>query len=202
MTMSERRIHRETMTPREMAAEELVGAGPSTTASPPESTGETVTVACNIPNGLLLRLFEMVEIDEATPGGSRKVKQARVKVDAGQVVINGSAVAYEDLGRSRVADFRAEHGYALTVGVAKDFWEAWLEQNKTAPYVKNHCIFAIASTAAARRKVATEMSNMRSGLEAIDPDDPTSKSPELRGLNMLSRGNSSGAGPIERGERS
>jgi hypothetical protein len=149
-----------------------------TPRTPPASTGDTVTVACNIPNGLILRVFREEDSYEASPGGGRPTKVMRPHGD--QVIVNGSAVNMDDMRRGRSPEHPVLHGYALTSGVSRDFWEQWLEQNKNAPYVTNHCIFAASNEQSARSKVKGEFPNMKSGLEPIDPDNPAEKSRELR----------------------
>jgi len=196
--MSEQR-RREDQTPRQHAAEQLVGQGPTTTPTNPARSGETVCVACNLPNGMLLRVHKMVSVTEATPNGSHTIQQARPVGDA--VVIHGASVDVDAMRRGEVPEFRIAHGYALTSGVPADFWDAWLEQHKDAPYVKSKSIFAMSSESRARDKVKSEMSGTLSGLEPIDPENPASKSPELRGLTTLTRGSGSGVTPIAREER-
>jgi len=195
--MSEQR-RREDQTPRQHAAEQLVGQGPTTTPTNPARSGETVCVATNLPNGMILRIHKMVDVTEATPNGSHTIKQARPVGEA--VVIHGAAVDIDRMRRGEVPEFMIANGFALTPGVPADFWDAWLEQHKNAPYVVNKCIFAMSSESRARDKIKSEMKGTLSGLEPIDPENPSSKSPELRGLATLTRGSGSGVTPIAREE--
>jgi hypothetical protein len=121
-----------------------------------------VTVACRLPHGLKLRLFDMVESQEPVMGGGfRKVKIAR---DTGKsVTINGWAHPQNAAPRMQLVE-----GFALTPGIDKEFWDAWVIQNKEHDAVKNHLIFAHekeTSTAAE----AKEKKSVRSGLERLDP---------------------------------
>jgi len=99
------------------------------------STG-FVTVACKMPNGMILRIFEAVNDTELVMGGgSRKVVR---HVPVGKpVLVHGSAHKKGD-----TPDYRIVAGYALTEGVPADFWETWLAQNVQAEYVTSHVIFA------------------------------------------------------------
>lgn len=125
----------------------------------------TVTVASKMPNGLVLRLFNMEDTMEPVQGGgSRKVKVAR-EVD-GQPRYTIDGVAAEAGKAPRAAGVAS--GFALTPGIPLDFWTAWLEQNKTSDMVVNGLIFASEATRDVRAE-AREKKDQRSGLEAIDP---------------------------------
>lgn len=126
-----------------------------------ESAAEFVTVACKIPNGLILRLFKMEDAQEPMFGGGfRKVKRA---AQVGQTVtINGPA-----LPKGARAIF-APGGYALTPNVPKDFFEQWLKQNHDHEAVVRKLIFAqVAHDDVAAE--AEEHSKVKSGLEPLDP---------------------------------
>jgi hypothetical protein len=133
-------------------------------ATAPAKTGSTVTVACKVPNGVVLQLCQKVEWDEETPSGSRK----RVRYDkTGETfVVRGPAVPY---GNPNVAATPLVGGYALTPGVPEDFWKAWLEQNKTTDMVTSGMIFAHGKVADTRAE-AREKKDLRSGLEPLVPD--------------------------------
>jgi len=126
----------------------------------------TVTVGCKLPNGLILRVFQMADSQEMSPLGVRDVKVAR---DTGKHIrINGNAAPK---GRSPT-DAAGNYipiigGYALTHGVDADLWDAWFAANKDTDMVRNGMIFAHAKTseveAAARGNEAR-----KSGLEPMD----------------------------------
>jgi hypothetical protein len=130
-----------------------------------------------------MRVFDMIETNEATPGGSHSIKLARARPET--YTVKGSAVDVDALRRGRLPEFNATGGYALTPGIPRDFWELWLEQNRNAPYVRNHCIFAASTEDRARAKVRNEYAGVMSGLEPIDPERPWSKAAELGGLNNI-----------------
>jgi hypothetical protein len=96
----------------------------------------TVTIACKIPNGLLLQVFNMVDHDEPVFGGGVRVVKRAVQV-GDRIKVNGPA---RYMGQELPHDIKG--GCGLTYGVDADFWAKWLEQNKTAPYVTNGLIFA------------------------------------------------------------
>lgn len=125
----------------------------------------TVTIACKLPSGLLLRVFKMEESQEPVMGGGfRSVKVAR---QVGETVrINGCAHPQD---KAPLQPIVQGTGYALTPGVDKEFWDTWLAQNKDLMAVRNGLIFAHekeASTVAEAR----EKKSVRSGLERLDPD--------------------------------
>lgn len=121
----------------------------------------TVDVCCKLPGGLHLTVFRMEDSQELMQGGtSRVVKRAVVE---GRVTIRGT-------GR-REDDPRIVGGYAVTRGVAAEFWARWLEQNAGSDLVKNHLLFAAEKPAMAEGQ-ANEQSALRSGLEPLDPSRP------------------------------
>lgn len=121
----------------------------------------TVTIACKMPNGLILRLFKMVEGTELVlGGGTRKIRKA---VDTGQqVTINGAASRIDRAPKHQIVG-----GYGLTHGVDADFWAAWRSQNDDSDLVRNHIIFAHGAVEDAIAE-ATEKAEVRSGLEPLD----------------------------------
>jgi hypothetical protein len=126
-----------------------------------------VTVACKLPNGLILRVFDMIEKSESPVGAApRTVREAASR--AGSVTLKGCAAPY---GTPKLL----HGGYALTHGVDADFFEAWMAQNKEHPAVKAGLIFAHAKSDMAQGK-AKEQAEIRSGLEPLkqkgDPRAP------------------------------
>lgn len=98
-----------------------------------------VCVACKLPNGLFLQLFTMVTGAEPVMGGGfREVKIAQRVGE--QIRINGYAHPAMSAPRAPMSQ-----GFALTEGIDADFWEAWLNQNRDADYVRNGLIFAHAT---------------------------------------------------------
>jgi hypothetical protein len=139
---------------------------------------DTVTVACKLPNGLILQLHakhsEMVPIF----GGGYKEETIWRRTEE-IFVLNGCAVAVDQLLQGNMPDHYTYSGYALTPGVPKKFWEEWLEQNKTTDLIRNKIVFAAGSEREVRAE-ASEYKDVRSGLEPIDPTNPSAKSAELR----------------------
>lgn len=125
----------------------------------------TVTIACKLPHGLLLRNFKMEETQEPVMGGGfRSVKVARQVGDT--VRINGNAHPQD---KAPIQTIVQGTGYALTPGVDKEFWDAWLVANKDHMAVRNGLIFAHEKEASAVAE-AREKKSVRSGLERLDPD--------------------------------
>lgn len=103
---------------------------------------DTVTVACKLPSGLHLEVL-----------GRR-------------VTVKGNAFQF-----GNAPPGLASGGYALTPGVAKDFWEAWLKIHGESDVVKKGLIFASTRTIDARARGA-EQEKVRSGFEGIEPEAP------------------------------
>lgn len=154
------------------AVAEKVRRGEPVKAVQPKTTENlditgTVSVACNCPNGLLLRVHR--EVKNRAPRGpngmepdsvwhpDQSVKPVRVRgpnigrgADAGNVrhVISG--------------------GYAITRNVPKNLWLRWLEENKESPLVLNRMVFACNTTNEAESETMKE-ANV-SGFEPLDPE--------------------------------
>lgn len=131
----------------------------------------TVTVACKLPNGVILRGFNFeMRAEQVMGGGTRDVK---VAVDGGQrVVINGMATAPNsqrlDMAGAQVS---IVSGFALTHGVDADLWENWLSMNKDSDMVRNGLIFAQGKPLDARSQ-AREHREQKSGMEPMARLDP------------------------------
>jgi hypothetical protein len=135
--------------------------------APRARSGATVTVGLKHPNGIVLRVFLMEEVNEPVMGGGwRTVKQARAK-EGIEIVLNGNAVPFGAQPKCEIVA-----GYALTRGVSKDVWDEWLKQNANSALVKNGLIMAWEKPDFAR-DAAKERRATRSGLEPLSQaDDP------------------------------
>lgn len=123
---------------------------------------ETVTVACKLPNGLVLRVYDYVKAQEPTPGGLREVTVPKQRAE--EYVLNGWSHPQNRASHCLLAD-----GYALTMNIPKAFWDKWLEQNKDTDFVRKHLIYAHVKMENAV-DFAKEHAKVRSGLERLDPD--------------------------------
>lgn len=131
--------------------------------TPPAKTGDTVTVACKTPNGIIMRVFKMVKASEQIMGGgSRDIEVAEPMGEP--ITIYGNRAPWGEQPKCEVVA-----GYALTRGVPKDFWELWVKQNEQHPLVVNKLIFAHSSDASSADE-ARDHSASRSGLEALVRD--------------------------------
>lgn len=66
---------------------------------------------------------------------------------------------------------RAIAGFGITEGVSKEFFDEWMRQNKDLEPVKQGLIFAHAQAKSVVDQ-AKEKVNLKSGLEALDPNKP------------------------------
>lgn len=127
--------------------------------------GGVVTVACKVPNGLQLRVFDMIDVEMPVMGGGIKIaKQAQVRPES--VKIEGPAAPVGKHPNAPVVG-----GYALTHNVPRDFWDKWLHDNRDSHVVKNHLIFAHEN----RGRVVSEAKEdekSSTGFEPIDPENP------------------------------
>jgi hypothetical protein len=131
-----------------------------------KSSSNTVTVACKIPNGLILQLQRIEEFDIPVLGGGKSTEKRYIP-HGNRVHINGPAKALFGVSDHRL---RVSGGYALTHNVDKDFFDAWLEQNAELDLVRKKMIFCHEKADYADRK-AEDQAEIKSGLEPIDPDN-------------------------------
>jgi hypothetical protein len=163
---------------------------PAIRFSRPVTVGETVTVACKVPNGLLLRIFaEYTYMDPQQDGTSKPTKAYR-EIPNKRFAVKGPWAASAGQAYMRNNSAVAEllpGGYALTYGVPKDIWDKWYEQNRDTPLVQKRVIFATTSMAQATIDAKNERA-VQSGLEPVDPDNPAAKLPGGRDRELRNRG--------------
>lgn len=152
---------------------------------------DTVTVACSLPNGHILQIYDIEVVEQCMPNGKTfKENVATVNLSHGQWHLNGAALDYARLAAGTVPDYRVIKGstpgagYALTPGIPRDFWEEWLRQNAANPIVKQRHIFAASSENRAVDE-AREHKEHRSGLEGLNPAGDA-RVPNGRGIRKYS----------------
>lgn len=142
-------------------------AAPAIAGGTERKAARTVTVACKIPNGLILQLQQpMKQVEQGRSGASEvtiNVKHGERIIVAGPAYPNGQVPK----GFKRRPD--DADGMALTHKVPADFWEQWIQQNKDADYVKSRMIFAFADVEDVRSRAA-EFVKVQSGFQALDPE--------------------------------
>ena len=152
---------------------------PAIPTSEPATTGETVTVACKLPAGLLLRIFQKQKYMEPTQSGVMKETDVWVAIPGRQYAVRGtwaaSAGQAYNQGNTAVAEL-LPGGFALTHGVPKDIWDEWYAQNKDTAIVRKGVVFAAPGMQAATVE-AKQARNVKSGLEPLDPDKPAERMP-------------------------
>lgn len=161
--------------PRDPAASPL--AAPTQAAQRPK-TGETVTIACKLPNGLFAELIDMDD-DHAT-FIDRNGEKVAVRPSLGRVFFRGVAAERrlergDDQGNvvgvpEPLSNIRG--GYGLTFGVDKEWAMRWFDQNQRYQPVAAGLIFMMDGSQDKARSAAAERVEVSSGLEPIDPANP------------------------------
>lgn len=130
-------------------------------------SAETVTVACKIPNGLVLQLCKPIVQVEQGMGVTRDVQ---VHLKTGET-ITVAGPAYPNGPPPKGFKRRPDDadGYALTKNVPGKFWEEWFLQNKDADYVTSGLIFAFPEIESVM-DMARDGERIMSGLQPLDPD--------------------------------
>jgi hypothetical protein len=123
----------------------------------------TVSVACKLPSGIILRGFNKVSQQVPVLGMPDKMESRDHFVPNGkQAVIKGNAFSPMTGPRGHMSG-----GYALTHGVDADLWASWLQANADSDYVKNNLVFAHAKRDDAVAE-AKKMRTVKSGMEPLD----------------------------------
>ena len=129
------------------------------------SARDVVSVACKMPNGLILR--EMSREDTQEPvlgGGMRSVTYHRPTGE--QVAIKGTSGVY-----GQPAPILTAGGFRITKDVPKAIWDSWYEHNQKSDMVRNGLIFA-SEKYEDTKAFAREHESAMSGLEGIDQNNP------------------------------
>lgn len=151
-------------------------AAPAAVMKPPRSGG-TVTVACKLPNGLVLQTSTKTEVQEQMYGGGVRMVDQWLR-DPDGYTLYGPALSVETMQRGDIP-FVSVSGFALTPNIPQDFWERWLEQHKHMDIVTKGLVFAFSKDEDVRAK-ARELAGLKTGMEPLNADDPASSSPEFR----------------------
>ncbi len=172
------------MSEQEPIARGSLPKGRDVPPSAPATGTDTVTVACKITNGLILKVYEMVPASEPTfGGGERDIKGGKAIQIGEDVVLRGSALDPVMLRAGRMPGYSHVGGFALTSGIPREFWERWLEQNADHPAVRNGLVFAHATVDGASG-MSREREGVESGYEGIDPANPSKRT----GIRAVTQG--------------
>lgn len=133
----------------------------------PQSAGAKVIVACKLGVAYYdIQHSKIVDKFEQNMQGGRTVKEAE---RVGQVVrLRGTAYPRGTPPVGFPPAPEIVDGAALNYGVDKDWFDAWLEQNKMNPIVQNRMIFAHETIDGVRGE-AKELGAFLSGLEPVNP---------------------------------
>ena len=141
-------------------------------ASGATKTGATVTVACKMPNGIVIHRERPSIRRVPVLGGGIIEEKSFERVPGSEVMIFGTARPLGAAPRTRTVG-----GYALTANVPKDTWDQWYEAHKDLPAIVNGLIYAMESVEDAAAE-ARDNAKIRSGLEPMLPDgDPRAPRP-------------------------
>jgi hypothetical protein len=134
----------------------------------------TVTIACKLPNGIIIDEQKMVETQEMVMGGGTRAVHVAQKTGR-RAVINGVAAPYgHDRRDATGAAVPIHSAFALTYGVDADVWANWLSFNQNSAMVLNGMIFANAKAGEVQAE-ARARETIRSGMEPMDQvSDPRS----------------------------
>jgi hypothetical protein len=140
-----------------------IGQAPSNTI---HAARDVVSVACKMPNGLILRGMDRTIVPELVQGGG--VREVVCFVPNGEQIVLGGTSA-------RVGDPRppllTASGYRVTPNVPKQLWDDWYAANKNSDLVRNRIVFA-SEKAEDVQAFGRQHDTVVTGLEGIDPRNP------------------------------
>lgn len=121
----------------------------------------TVTVACKLPHGLVIRDFKPTQTFENVMGGGQREVVVYRPVGP-QIRLKGPVVPRQFIRAVEVIG-----GYAITEGIDGKVFANWLDANKDAPYIVNKLVYGHEDGARVRAW-AKEHASVRSGFEPLD----------------------------------
>lgn len=143
------------------SAEKAGDDGSSRRSGARERVNQTVTVACKLPHGIIIRDFaKRVENEPILGGGTREVHVFRPV--GPKIRIKGPTVPAPLIRRVEVIG-----GYAITEGVPAEVFQRWIDWNKDSAMVRNKLIYGHENGNRVR-DWAKDHAATRSGLEPID----------------------------------
>lgn len=101
-----------------------------------------VIIACKVAVARLeLQLCRKGQVRQQSQNGEERTVEQYFKT--GTIwIVRGTAYPAGTPPKGFMKRPEEVNGYVLTKGVPKDFWDAWIEQNKQLPMVQNNLIFA------------------------------------------------------------
>jgi len=147
---------------------------PAIKFSRPVATGATVTIACKLPAGIILRVFDWQTYSEPRRDGTVGEAKRAIPIANQQFTVKGPWIATAGQAYNRNNGAVGEllpGGYAITEGCPKEIWDRWYEQNQRSKLVQNGVIFAYADRQSVVEEVMTRSETL-SGLEPLDRANP------------------------------
>ena len=132
------------------------------------TAGAKVTVASKLPMAFEMQACTKHE-QKVKTGNTTWVEEVFSK-SGKMAVINGIAYPNGQAPEGFHDKPQMASGAALTFGVDKDLWDAWLEQNKDSAMVRNGLVFAHEKSESVKAK-AREHKDLNSGLGPLTPDN-------------------------------
>lgn len=125
-----------------------------------EYSGDTVSVACKVPMGMILRVHKKVMMPQKTTDGLVRDVPEYHQFGKEYMVYGPSHPQNMGPHCTIIGD------YAITPGIPREHWELWSQQHRGDMMVINRMIFAYSSNKIAG--AAKEHAELKSGLERLD----------------------------------
>lgn len=125
-----------------------------------EASGDTVSIACKVPMGMILRVHKKVMMPQKTTDGLVRDVPEYHQFGKEYMVYGPSHPQNAGPHCTIIGD------YAITHGIPAEHWNLWFAQHRGDMMVINRMIFAYASNKIAG--AAKEHAELKSGLERLD----------------------------------
>lgn len=126
----------------------------------PSISGDTVTVVCRLPSGMVMEIHDLDGLKDRRSTGQIDMS---VPQPVKRIPLRGVR---------RDPRFHAKDNRMIGLGgrteVAKSDWEAWIKQNAKSALVTRNVVFAVAKESDAKAK----LSDVAQDLTGFEPNDP------------------------------
>lgn len=131
----------------------------------PSGSGDTVTVGCKLPHGMILQLNQMVDAREPVMGGGMRDTKRAVPHGA-RYFVRGTAHPQNEAPKALIHE-----GFALTPGIPADIWAEWCKQHADADVLdKDRPLLRAFARQSDTEAWARESRSARTGQERLNPD--------------------------------
>lgn len=138
---------------------------PAVHSQAPAGSGDTVTVGCKLPHGIVLQVNRAEKHHEPVLGGGSREIERWVPTGA-RYFVRGTAHPQNEAPKALIYE-----GFALTSGIPADVWAEWCKQHADADVLdRDRPLLRAFARPADTEAWAHESRSARTGQERLNPD--------------------------------